>query len=230
MRKLKNWTLLYIIEKGEVLSKKEIEKIIAFKIQETTCEVLTWNEGKYSFEAGKKLYQRSSFSVEIEPNTLVMEGMRRIDEWPLIEQALPDENVVLRKLEKPEIEIEIGEDENIILKKITEDISLKELVGISGIGKFRTYNSVYKLTEIGIIAKIPGEAKPRQKGYAKKTHISFSFNLKRFVLYGFLLIHILFFFKFRLPRIGNDITNIKNLIGDPSRIETILPISPELEK
>ncbi|MEJ2568289.1 MAG: DUF4388 domain-containing protein, partial [candidate division WOR-3 bacterium] len=36
--------LMEIIEKGEVLSKREIEKIIAFKIQETTCEVLTWDE------------------------------------------------------------------------------------------------------------------------------------------------------------------------------------------
>ena len=58
---------------------------------------MTWNSGRYSFEAGKKLYQHSAFSVEIEPNNLVMEGMRRIDEWPLIEQALPDEDITLRK-------------------------------------------------------------------------------------------------------------------------------------
>ena len=140
-------SLLELFEKGEILSKKEIERIIAFKIQETTCEALTWNSGRYSFEAGKKLYQHSAFSIEIEPNNLVMEGMRRIDEWPLIEQALPDENISLRKKEEPEIEVDLGQDEQTILDKIEGEIDLSELVGISGIGKFRTYNSVYKLTE-----------------------------------------------------------------------------------
>ena len=225
-------TLMEIIEKGEILSKKEIEKIISFKIQETTCEVLTWDEGKYSFEAGKKLYQHSTFSVEIEPNTLVMEGMRRIDEWPLIEQALPDENIVLNKLEQPEIDIEIGEDEKIILDKITESITLKDLVGISGIGKFRTYNSVYKLSEIGLIEKTQGETKPkpRQKSYKKRTRVSLPFDLKKVFLYVFIIIHVVFFFKFKINRIDNNLVNIKNLFSDPSRVETILPLFPEGEK
>ena len=225
-------SFLEIIEKGDFLSKRNIEEIIAFKIQETTCEVLTWNEGRYSFEAGKKLYQHSPFSVEIEPNTLVMEGMRRIDEWPLIEQALPDENVTLRKLEEPEIEVEIGEDEKIILEKIKEDITLNELVGISGIGKFRTYNSVYKLTEIGLVEKTKGKSKikPRQKSFVKKPSMAFPTNLKQILLYVFILIHIVFLFKFRLNHLGNNIRDIKNLVNDPSRVETILPLLSEDEE
>jgi hypothetical protein len=224
--------LMQIVEKGEALSQKEIEKIIAFKIQETTCEVLTWNAGKYSFEAGKKLYQHSSFSVELEPNTLVMEGIRRIDEWPLIEKALPDENITLRKLEKPEINVEIGEDEEIILEKITGDITLHELVDISGIGKFRTYNSAYKLIEIGLIEKTMGKGKikKRKKSFVKKRSIASPLNLKQFLLYGFILLHIIFLFKFRINHLGDNIRDIKNLLRDPSRVETILPLISEEQK
>jgi hypothetical protein len=224
-------SLLEIIEKSESLSKKEIEKIIAFKIQETTCEVLTWKSGKYSFEAGKKLYEHSSFAVEIEPNNLVMEGMRRIDEWPLITKALPDENVALRKLEKPEINVELKEDEKTVLGKITEDeITLQELVGISGIGKFRTYNSVYKLTEMGLLEKGKVKAKKkkqREKGFLKKQRMAFSGNLKQILLYGFILINVFFLFKFRLSDIGNNARDIRNLFKDPTRVETILPLSEE---
>ncbi len=221
--------LMEIIEKGEVLSKKEVEKIIAFKIQETTCEVLTWNGGRYSFQAGKKLYEHSTFSVELEPNTLVMEGMRRIDEWPLIEKVLPDENITLRKLEKPEINVEIGEDEKIILEKVTDDISLNELVGISGIGKFRTYNSVYKLTEIGLMEKTKGKGKIKKpkKTFVKKQRMSFPLDLKQISLYVFILINIIFLFKFRLNNVGDNIKDIKNLLKDPSRVETILPLFSE---
>jgi len=226
-------SLLEIIEKGDFLSKKDIEDIIAFKIQETTCEVLTWNTGRYSFEAGKKLYQHSPFSVDLEPNTLVMEGIRRIDEWPLIEQALPDENITLRKLEEAEIEVEIGEDEKTILEKIEEDITLIELVGISGIGKFRTYNSVYKLTEIGLIEKIKTKGKKKKQHkqtFVKKQRISFPIDLKQALLYGFILINVFFLFKFRLNEIGSDLKNIENLFKDPSRVETILPLFLEDQK
>jgi hypothetical protein len=224
--------LMEVVEKSEVLSKKEIEKIIAFKIQETTCEVLTWNVGKYSFEAGKKLYQHSPFSIELEPNTLVMEGIRRIDEWPLIEKALPDGNVILRKLEEPEIDVEIGKDEKIILEKITDDITLNELVGISGIGKFRTYNSVYKLTEIGLIEKIKGKSKSKKykKSFVKKQRMTFPLDLKQILLYGFILIHIIFLFKFRLNHVRNNIRDIKNLLKDHSQVETILPLLSEDQK
>jgi hypothetical protein len=206
--------LMEIIEKGEVLSKKEVEKIIAFKIQETTCEVLTWNIGRYSFQAGKKLYEHSSFSVELEPNTLVMEGIRRIDEWPLIEKVLPDEDIILRKLEKPEIDVEIGEDEEVILEKVKDDITLHELVGISGIGKFRTYNSVYKLTEIGLLekAKAKVKIKKRKKTFEKKQRMAFPLDLKQISLYLFILINIIFMFKFRLNNVGTNIRHIKNLL------------------
>ncbi len=227
-------SLLEIIEKSEVLSKKDFEKIIAFKIQETTCEILTWKDGKYSFEAGKKLYEHSSFAVEIEPNNLVMEGMRRIDEWPLIIKALPDENIALRKLEKPEINVELGEDEKAVLQKITEDdITLHELVGISGIGKFRTYNSVYKLTEMGLLEK--GKAKEKkkkqtEKSFIKRRRLAFSGNLKQILLYGFILIHVFFLFKFRLSNIEDNARDMKNLFKDPTRVETILPLFEEDRK
>ncbi len=220
-------SLLEIVEKGDFLSKEDIEGIIAFKIQETTCEVLTWNTGRYSFEAGKKLYQHSTFSVEMEPNALVMEGMRRIDEWPLIEQALPDENITLHKKEEAEIEVDIGEDEQTVLDKITEDITLIELVGISGIGKFRTYNSVYKLSEIGLIEKVEtrGKKKKQQKvTFVKKQRTGFALDFKQILLYGFILVNVFFLFKFRLNEIGRELRNIENLFKDRSRVETILPL------
>jgi hypothetical protein len=227
-------SLLEIIEKSEVLSKKDFEKIIAFKIQETTCEVLTWKDGKYSFEAGKKLYEHSSFAVEIEPNNLVMEGMRRIDEWPLIIKALPDENIALRKLEKPEIDVELKEDEKTVLEKIKEDdITLQELVGISGIGKFRTYNSVYKLTEMGLLEKGKAKVKRRkykEKGFLKKQKLAVSGNLTQILLYGFILINVFFLFKFRLSEISSNARDIRNLFKDPTRVETILPLFEEEQK
>ncbi|MEO0293069.1 MAG: DUF4388 domain-containing protein [candidate division WOR-3 bacterium] len=223
-------SILEVIEKSGDLSKKDIENIIAFKIQETTCEVLTWNTGKYTFEAGKKLYENSPFSIEIEPNNLVMEGMRRIDEWPLIIKALPDENVILRKLDKPEIDIELKEDEKTVLSKIPEEgISLKELVEISGVGKFRTYNSAYRLSEIGIIEKVESVGEPikkKEKISIKKKPIEIVKTLKGVILYIFIFINVFFLFKFRLNEIKNNIENLLEFLKESTyKTETILPIA-----
>lgn len=226
-------SLLQILERESELSRKDFEEIIAFKIQETTCEVLTWNKGRYAFEAGKNLYQHSAFSVKLEPNTLVMEGMRRIDEWPLIKAALPDVKTVLRKLEKPEIDVKIGKDERTILEKITNDVTLEDLVRTSGIGKFRTYNSVYKLLEIGLIEKADSktkEKKPPKSSFLKKKQMDFSKTLKKVLLFAFILVHIFFLFKYRLNHVESNIRGIKNLLKESSRLEVILPTPLEKQR
>ena len=124
-----------LLQEGKV-GGKELREIISFKIQEIIDEVLTWKEGRYSFHPGEALYTSSSISVELDPNALVMEGMWRIDEWPQIKAVLPDDNVVLKKKDKPEIALELGDKENKVLEKFTDGVTIGELIRITGLGKF----------------------------------------------------------------------------------------------
>jgi len=174
-----------------LLTRQEIEEIIHFKIQEIIDEVLLWKEGKYQFLPHKTLYSSSRIKVSIDPNRLLMEGMRRIDEWPRIQSNLPDSTITFEKKEKAEIPLKMGRDEKIILEIIDENITLKGLIEKSGLGKYRTYQAVYNLLELGAVIK-KSEKKVVEKK-EKRRKIKFPVNiLSIFLLVVFIGINLYF--------------------------------------
>ncbi len=189
-----------LLREGKITS-LEIQPIIKFKIQEIVDEVLTWQNGKYKFIQNREIYPNSKISVSIEPNSLIMEGMRRIDEWPRIHEEIPDDSVQLIKSGKPKIEVELGDEEKRILMIFEDGMDVGKIVKLSGLGKFRTYSAIFNLMEMGILRKIRGEKIEVEP--VKRKHIDFV-KLRRAIelilLYSFFGFSLSFFFskKFHL--------------------------------
>ncbi len=196
--------LQVLLQEGKV-GGKELREIISFKIQEIVDEVLTWKMGRYSFHPGEALYASSSISVELEPNALVMEGMWRIDEWPQIKAVIPNDSVVLRKKDKPEITLELGDREKKLLEKFTDGLTVGELIRVSGLGKFQTYDAVYKLIEMGLIKKAGEEL-------ARKIMVPYKSIFKGAILIGFILFNLFFFIRYKLDRLKDFSKDVKKVV------------------
>lgn len=151
-----------LVENG-VLTKEELERIIEFKIQEIVDELFTWRKGEYRFQIGERLYSKSKSSVVVNPQFLILEGMRRIDEWPKIEMAIPDAAIIFQKKKRPSLSVKMGEQEKVVVELVNGQMCVEELVESSGLGKFRTYHALYNLLESGVIVKTALVAKPRHK-------------------------------------------------------------------
>jgi hypothetical protein len=203
-----NVSVFQLLLQEGIVGGKELREIISFKIQEIIDEVLTWKEGRYSFHPGEALYTSSSITVELDPNSLVMEGMWRIDEWPQIRTVLPDDNVVLKKKDKPDIALELGDKEKKVLEKITDGITIGELIRITGLGKFQTYNAAYRLIEMGVLRKGGEEL------LIKKVSLNIPFKaiIKEAFLIGFIIINLFFFIRFKLDRLGNFFQDVKKIV------------------
>ncbi len=151
-----------LVENG-VLTKEDLEQIIEFKIQEIVDELFTWKKGEYKFELGERLYLKSRYSALVNPQFLILEGMRRIDEWPRIKESIPNSKIVFRKKKRPTLSVEIGEQENVVLELIDGKSSVEEIVESSGFGRFRTYHILFILLEGGIIERTAVIAKPKYR-------------------------------------------------------------------
>ncbi|TES90208.1 MAG: DUF4388 domain-containing protein [Candidatus Cloacimonadota bacterium] len=151
-----------LVENG-VLTKEELERIIEFKIQEIVDELFTWRKGEYKFQIGERLYSKSKSSVVVNPQFLILEGMRRIDEWPKIEMAIPASVIIFKKKKRPSLSVKMGEQEKVVIELVNGQMCVEELVESSGLGKFRTYHALYNLLESGVIEKTALVAKPRHK-------------------------------------------------------------------
>ena len=58
------------------------------QIQEAVYFLFTWNQGTFNFEADVAPDEQD-FLVSINPESLLLEGARRVDEWSLIEKKIP---------------------------------------------------------------------------------------------------------------------------------------------
>lgn len=151
-----------ILVRDRYVDEDELTELIGFKIQEVMDELFTWTEGKFRFDADVKIYRKSSIKVRLNVQTILLEGMRRIDEWPRIEKALPSPYVILGKKEERILSIELPPEQKRLLSLLDYDKTLADLVDLSGLGKFRTYHALYNLLEIGAIGK-RGEATPKRR-------------------------------------------------------------------
>ena len=161
--KKKGIPIVDTLVENNVLTKEDLEKIIEFKIQEIVDELFTWKKGEYKFRLGERLYSKSKYSVLVNPQFLIIEGMRRIDEWPKIKKSIPDSKIVFRREKRPRLSVEMGEQEKVVLELINGKTCVADVVASSGLGRFRTYHALYNLLEGGVIEKTAVVVKPRKK-------------------------------------------------------------------
>ncbi|KPK72117.1 hypothetical protein AMJ87_05695 [candidate division WOR_3 bacterium SM23_60] len=143
--------IMNILLEDKYLTKEEIERIIKFKIQEVIDEVFIWEHGAFTFEQGSVIYPKSMIKVRLDTEGIVMESARRMDEWPKIKDTITSDDIVYKKVERPELKLTPGENESRILSLLDGHRSVADLVEISGLGKFQTYSCLYRLLTTGQI-------------------------------------------------------------------------------
>src|SRR5690242_21900173 len=77
----------------EVLSQADLERYMRVQIEESVFYLFTWTQGTFNFEADVRP-ERQDFLVAINPESLLLEGARRVDEWSLIEKKIPSFDVI----------------------------------------------------------------------------------------------------------------------------------------
>lgn len=154
-----------IVREG-YMSHEGLAQLIRFKIQEVIDNLLTWQQGSYKFTPGGTMYRASTIKVSLDAQAMTLEGMRRIDEWPRIERALAGPHPVFARQSQPILTLELGTEEQTTLELIDGHTSIDDLIDRTGLGRFRTYQAVYNLVEVGAIKKVVEE---RQAPAAEST-------------------------------------------------------------
>ena len=77
-----------------VLTERDLKRQIEFQITEVVFELLSWQEGFFSFNEGPLTNVPEDAMVRIRTESVLMEGARRIDEWSRIEGHIPHLGVI----------------------------------------------------------------------------------------------------------------------------------------
>jgi hypothetical protein len=76
-----------LVQQGAI-SQEQLTEMLQLKAEEAIFDLFTWEKGEFSFLDGE-LPNYEMVPISLDVTGLVMEGMRRLDEWQLIAEVIP---------------------------------------------------------------------------------------------------------------------------------------------
>jgi tetratricopeptide (TPR) repeat protein len=143
-----------LVEQG-ALSPQELHRAIRVQIEEAVYHLFTWKQGTFNFEADAAPdYQ--DFLVSINPESLLLEGARRVDEWGLVEKKIQSFDIVfeLDREKVRETDVELTTEQRAVLELVDGSRDVQEIVEASGLVEFEVGKALYGLLNAGFIHRI----------------------------------------------------------------------------
>jgi tetratricopeptide (TPR) repeat protein len=149
-----------ILIERSLLTQEELHHYIRLQIEEAVYYLFTWTQGTFSFEADVAPDDQP-FLVSITPESLLLEGARRVDEWSLIEKKVPSLDSVfeLDKLRLKKSGTTLTPEEERLVPLIDGKRDVSALVDASGLGEFDAGKALYGLVTAGFASRV-GRTRP----------------------------------------------------------------------
>jgi len=149
-----------ILISQKALDIKELRSMVTLSFLEIIYSLFLWKDGRYSFEAGSVSYPQQ-WTSPISSEQVLMDGYRIKDEWPLIEQAIPDKMVILRPAEGGEGRLD--RESQRILRLVDGSRTVQDIVFLARAGSFETLKVLRNLIE-GRRVEVAGAAvRPKKR-------------------------------------------------------------------
>ncbi len=129
--------------------------------EDAVYRLLTWSDGE--FEVVFRTVRRRE-AITTSSQGLLMEGMRRLDEWSRLLEQLPPLSHRF-EIDTPELSARLGEvpdDNNLILRLIDGKRSLLEVIDASDFGDLECLQAVSKLFFEGLLMDLDPDQRPRR--------------------------------------------------------------------
>ncbi len=144
----------------DAITREQLHQYIRVQIEEAVYYLFTWNQGSFNFEADV-LPEEQDFLVSINPESLLLEGARRVDEWSLIEKKIPSFDLVFEvdRARLAAAEVQLTQEQQTILDLVDGQRDITALIDASGMVEFDVGKSLFALLTAGFLHRV-GRTKP----------------------------------------------------------------------
>jgi hypothetical protein len=137
-----------------VITQRELERQLRLAIESVVFELLSWQEGFFSFEERDVADVPLDARIRISTESLLMEGARRIDEWSRIADKVPHLSVVpmLAPVEDDRASVlDLLPHEWEVLMMIDASRDLRGIAAALGRSEFEIAKIAYGLVSTGVV-------------------------------------------------------------------------------
>jgi uncharacterized protein DUF4388 len=146
-----------LISQG-VLTKDQYRRMAQLQFNETLYRLFTWKSGTYEFEQGPVHHDTHDLDP-VRAESVLMEGFRMVDEWPVIRKRIPRYDLVFApgKTLPPEGDpaesggefASIGPSERRVFTLVNGYRDVRKLIDLSCLGEFETCKALCNLANLG---------------------------------------------------------------------------------
>ena len=120
----------HILVTGNFITQQDLKEALQVQVSQIVYRVFRWRDGHYHFAPTEAVdYDRENFQP-LSADFILMEGIRMVDEWPIIEKKIPSMDVVFRAVVDPSM-IEVG------TSTPSEDVLAGKRAAASSLSKIR---------------------------------------------------------------------------------------------
>jgi hypothetical protein len=163
------------------ITAKDLKDALHTQVSQIVFKVFRWREGEYHFAPTDAVdYDRDNFTP-MSADFILMEGIRMVDEWPIIEKKIPSFDLVFRSVVDPSM-IEIGSsegegdalqalqegkrgsaassrirltgDEELVYRKVDGTRTVQQIIDATGLGEFEVCRILFDLLNRNIISTL----------------------------------------------------------------------------
>src|SRR5690606_5699536 len=126
-----------LLVERRVISHADLTSYIRLQIEEAIYHLFTWSRGNFFFEVDERP-DPADVVVAINPESLLLEAARRIDEWSLVEKKIPSFDLIFA-VERERIEaagVELTREQRELIPLLDGARTLQEIVDETGQTEF----------------------------------------------------------------------------------------------
>jgi len=148
-----------LVQMGAI-SPKDLWWGVKNQVQEIIYSLLAWKDGEFAFYESSEELAQERIVLQINTSSVIMEGIRRLDESARIREKIPNLGIVFTKLPgaTPDFRaLEMSEGEIGIYNNIDGRLNVRELTGRSDLTEFEVTRILFQLLSARLIEPVTEE-------------------------------------------------------------------------
>jgi len=137
------------------ISRETLTRYIRLQIEEAIYHLFTWSRGNFFFEVDAKP-EDTDVVVSINPESLLLEAARRVDEWSLIEKKIPSMDLLF-DVERARIassDVELTPEQQQIAPLLDGTRSVQDVADTTRLAEFDVGKALFGLIQAGFAHRV----------------------------------------------------------------------------
>ncbi|CAN5780967.1 hypothetical protein BH23GEM9_BH23GEM9_28210 [soil metagenome] len=149
------------------LTREDLTRYVRMQIEEAIYHLFTWTRGSFFFEVDARA-DDADIVVSINPETLLLEAARRVDEWSLIEKKIPSLDLLF-DVERERLDaagVDLTAEQVQVVPLLDGSRTVQEISEQTGLTEFDTGKALFGLIQAGFAHRVGRRTADNERGRA----------------------------------------------------------------